>query len=440
MSDYPLVSLEALAVPSPNAMATGPFGSSIGAKTFRTSGIPVIRGSNLSADVGNRLIDENLVFIDEELAKQFKRSQVFANDLIFTCWGTINQVGIIDSRSKYSRYVISNKQMKFAPNMDLVLPLYLYYWFSSPAGQADIISGGIGSSVPGFNLGQLRKMRVPLPPIEVQKAIVSLLGALDDKIELNRRMNETLEAMARAIFKDWFVDFGPTQARMEGGAPYLAPQIWVLFPDRLNAVDVPEGWSLGTLEDVSALNSESWSRSTYPAHVDYVDLSNTKWGTIEAPERHDKETAPTRAQRVLRRGDTIVGTVRPGNGSFALVGENGLTGSTGFAVLRPRTAQFRELVYLAATSSLNIDRLSHLADGAAYPAVRPEIVHVTEMVRASDEIVEAFHRTTAPLIDKIEANKREVRTLAAARDLLLPKLISGEIHVKDAETAVGAAA
>ena len=78
-----------------------------------------------------------------------------------------------------------------------------------------------------------------------QRAIASILGALDDKIDLNRRMNETLEAMARAIFKDWFVDFGPTRAKMEGGAPYLAPEIWALFPDRLDDEGKPEGWKMG---------------------------------------------------------------------------------------------------------------------------------------------------------------------------------------------------
>src|ERR1700737_2348759 len=123
--------------------------------------------------------------------------------------------------------------MKFISDAKKAMRLFLYYWFSGPAGQADILSGSIGSSVPGFNLGQLRKMKVPLPSMKEQHNIVSILGALDDKIDLNRRMNETLEAMARATFKDLFIDFGPTRAKMEGRAAYLAPEIWALFPDRL---------------------------------------------------------------------------------------------------------------------------------------------------------------------------------------------------------------
>jgi type I restriction enzyme S subunit len=93
-------------------------------------------------------------------------------------------------------------------------------------------------------------MLVPVAPLETQKAIVSELGSLDDKIELNRRANETLEAMARAIFKDWFVDFGPTRAKIEGRAPYLTPEVWALFPDRLDDEDVPQGWRIGSLMEL----------------------------------------------------------------------------------------------------------------------------------------------------------------------------------------------
>jgi type I restriction enzyme S subunit len=101
---------------APNALATGPFGSAIGSRFFTDSGVPVIRGSNLSQEVGIRLIDEGLVFIDKEKAKEFSRSVAQRGDLIFTCWGTIDQVGLVDGRSRYLKYVVSNKQMKFTPD------------------------------------------------------------------------------------------------------------------------------------------------------------------------------------------------------------------------------------------------------------------------------------------------------------------------------------
>jgi type I restriction enzyme S subunit len=131
----------------------------------------------------------------------------------------------------------------------------------------------------------------------------------------------------------------------------------------------------------------------------------------------------------LRPGDTIVGTVRPGNGSYAFITQAGLTGSTGFAVLRPRVCDFAEFTYLAATALENIEALSHLADGGAYPAVRPEVVAATQVARPNDDVLREFSRVVGPLLQKLAENERESRTLAALRDTLLPKLISGELRV-----------
>lgn len=132
---------------------------------------------------------------------------------------------------------------------------------------------------------------------------------------------------------------------------------------------------------------------------------------------------------MLRLRDTIVGTVRPGNGSYALISADGLTGSTGFAVLRPRSEMYAEFVYLAATSADNIEALAHLADGGAYPAVRPEVVAATKVARPKDDILRVFSRTAGSMLLKIADNERESRTLATLRDTLLPKLISGELRV-----------
>ena len=187
---------------APNALATGPFGSAISSRFFADRGIPVIRGSNLSQDVGHRLIDDGLVFLSEEKAKEFSRSMARPGDLIFTCWGTIDQVGLVDGRSRFATYVVSNKQMKFTPDPQRADSLFLDDLFSNPEMRTAIRDQGIGSSVPGFNLGQLRSIRVRMPPLTEQRAIAHILGTLDDKIELNRRMNKTLEAMARARLFD----------------------------------------------------------------------------------------------------------------------------------------------------------------------------------------------------------------------------------------------
>ena len=201
--------------------------------------------------------------------------------------------------------------------------------------------------------------------------------------------------------------------------------------------EIPEGWEVGTLADVSTLNPEVWSKQNRPREISYVDLSNTKWGRIESVAVLQQADAPSRARRVLRPRDTIVGTVRPGNGSYAFISEEGLTGSTGFAVLRPKRPEYAEFVYLAVTARENIEALSHLSDGGAYPAVRPEVVATTQVARSKDAVVERFARLAQPLLATIARNERESRTHAALRDALLPKLISGELRVNEAEQFVG---
>ena len=135
-----------------NALATGPFGSSISSRFFRSRGVPVIRGSNLSSDGRTRLLDEGLVFLDPAKAAEFRRSTVVPGDLIFTCWGTINQVGLITADARYPAYVISNKQMKLTPDPAKADPLFLFYKFASPEAQSQIAVQAIGTSIPGFNL------------------------------------------------------------------------------------------------------------------------------------------------------------------------------------------------------------------------------------------------------------------------------------------------
>ena len=152
-------------------------------------------------------------------------------------------------------------------------------------------------------------------------------------------------------------------------------------------------------------------------------------GRIESVTKYEADDAPSRAQRVLRPQDTIIGTVRPGNGSYALISDENLTGSTGFAVLRPLRREYSEFVYLAATAPENIERLSNLADGGAYPAVRPEIVSATQVPYTCKELINEFSRQVNSMLAGIADNECTSRSLAQLRDTLLPKLISGELRV-----------
>ncbi|MBK6350938.1 MAG: restriction endonuclease subunit S [Proteobacteria bacterium] len=174
---------------------------------------------------------------------------------MFTQRGTLGQVSVVPS-ANFNRYLVSQSQMKLNVNREIADPLFIYYVFSTPEQQDYIRQNAIQTGVPHTNLGILCRTSIPLPSLSEQRAIVHILGTLDDKIELNRRMNETLEAMACALFKSWFVDFDPVRAKAEGRDPGLPKPLADLFPDRLvdsELGDIPEGWEVGPLDSVLVL-------------------------------------------------------------------------------------------------------------------------------------------------------------------------------------------
>jgi type I restriction enzyme S subunit len=386
-----------------------------------------IRDQRVSFDEGRRTDTEKKPVTEERMLKPF---DILVNS---TGVGTLGRVAQL--RELPEPATVDGHVTVIRPDPLAVEPVYL--GMALRCFESDLEALGEGSTgqteLPRSRLGAFT---VPVPSRNEQRAIAHILGTLDDKIELNRRMNETLEAMARALFKSWFVDFDPVRAKAEGRDLGLPQSLADFFPDSFKDSElgeIPRGWEVGTLADLASLNPESWSKETRPPEIKYIDLSNTKWGRIEAVTPYAASDAPSRAQRVLRPGDTIVGTVRPGNGSYAFIWGEGLTGSTGFAVLRPRAAQYAGFVYLAATAADNIDALQHLADGGAYPAVRPEIVAATSIVRPDDKLLGRFSLAVRPLLAKLAESEQESLILAALRDALLPKLISGELRVKDAE-------
>jgi type I restriction enzyme S subunit len=320
---------------------------------------------------------------------------------------------------------------------------FLQWLLRTPSYRAEVLASATGTTVKHTAPSRIQAYRFALPTLSEQRAITAVLSALDDRIDLIRRRNETLDEVVRAIFKSWFVDFDAVQAKAGGRLPFgMDATTAALFPGAFESSslgEIPQGWRAASLAAVATLNPESWTKPTYPDSIEYVDLANTKWGTIEAIRSYSKEGAPSRAQRVLRKGDTIVGTVRPGNGSFALVMQRGLTGSTGFAVLRPRWPNAVGFVYLSATRRENIMTLAHLADGGAYPAVRPEVVIQQPAAVPPDAVLSAFAGVVDPMLERCAQADVESQCVVELRDYLLPRLISGEICVRDAERVVGAA-
>ena len=412
-----------------SGIQTGPFGSQLHQEDYASTGTPIITVEHLGE---NRIIRQNIPCVSDKDLQRLAKYTLREGDIVFSRVGSVDRRSIVSPEE--DGWLFSGRCLRVRPNPDTIDPSYLSYFFGLPGFQEHIRSIAVGATMPSLNTKILSDVPVLFPPLPKQRAIAHILGTLDDKIELNRQMNQTLEAMARAIFRDWFVDFGPVRAKMEGQDPYLPPELWDLFPDDLvdsELGEIPDEWEVKALSRVSHVNPESWSSKNRPDGVEYVDLANTKWGVIESTQCFPWEEAPSRARRVLRSGDTLVGTVRPANGSYSFIGRDGLTGSTGFAVLRPSHPRYRELVYLSATAPDTIDWLAHLADGAAYPAVRPETVGGTEIATPATgtEVLDWFSKAIGPALDKMEANKEESQLLAALRDTLLPKLVSGQLKI-----------
>jgi type I restriction enzyme, S subunit len=382
----------------------------------------------------------DLQFLTAETRAVIKRYIVNTADVCLAIVGhTIGMVFYIDA--EWNDVNLTENAARITDVHCSVNSRYLYYYLVSPVGQTEIISRKVGSAQGKLPLYNIKSLEVTVPPRKEQDEIVAILDVMSSRITLLRETNATLEAIAQALFKSWFVDFDPVRAKLEGRPPEGMDEATArLFPDSFEESElglVPRGWRIGTLADLSDLNPESWTAKNHPDTVAYIDLANAKDNEIASVTEFAFDDAPSRARRVLRDGDTIVGTVRPGNRSFAFIHEpaSNLTASTGFAVLRPSAVENTEFVYLAATQDSSIEHLAHVADGGAYPAVRPDVVSGLQIVVPDEHVLVAFHDVAASLLAKVSENQTQAQTLATLRDTLLPRLISGQLRLPEAQAA-----
>jgi type I restriction enzyme S subunit len=267
----------------------------------------------------------------------------------------------------------------------------------------------------------LKRMVVGVPTLQEQDSIISIIGPLQAKIDLNRRMNETLEAMARAIFKDWFVDFGPTRAKMERRQPYLAPAIWALFPDRMNDEGRPKGWKNGRLDDLLLLQrgfdlrAASRRPGPYPVMAASGPNGTHEQFIVSAPG------VTTGRSGVLGKVYYVQDNFWPLNTSLWV---------KQFKVASPLLAYF-------VLQRIDFDSFNA---GSAVPTLNRNHVHNLPVVVPPKELVTAFDGAGLPLFQQKRLNDAETESLTATRDLLLPKLMSGGIRVKDAEKQLAAVA
>jgi type I restriction enzyme, S subunit len=432
-TDWPLMTIAECASGEPYSTQIGPFGEKIRAQNYTVNGAPVLRGTNVNPE--GRFHDDDFVFIDPALAdREFNKFVCEADDVILCHKGTLGKIGIVPKRSRFKRYIMGNSMMKVRCDRSKLEPLYLYYWLCSRDGQHYLFSRVSQVGVPQIQrpLGTLREAMIPVPPLTEQKAIAAVLGSLDDKIELNRRMNATLEAMVRALFQSWFVDFDPVRAKLDGRQPTdLDPATTALFPNEFEDSElgpIPKGWRVGKLGEVAMNPRRTVSPKDIRPNTPYIALEHMPRRSI-ALDQWSGSAEVTSGKFEFRKREILFGKLRP---YFHKVGIAPLDGvcSTDILVIAPSTPEWFGFVLGHASSDELVNFTNLASTGTKMPRTNWSDISCFAVVLPREDIAEAFTDFVVPIADLIISNAHTARRLAAARDALLPKLLSGEIKLQ----------
>ena len=405
--------------------------------------IALIRSQNIYNDGFRR---NGLVFISQEHAEQLSNVEVEPDDVLLNITGdSVARTCQVDSSILPAR--VNQHVAIIRPDSDRLNARYLRYFLVSPQMQLLMLSwAGSGGTRNALTKGMIESFEVSAPEnVTEQRAIACILGALDDKIELNRRMNETLEAMARAIFKSWFVDFDPVRAKAESQQPPgLAPHIADLFSDgfeKSELGEIPKGWKIRTLPEVFHINPpRSLSRGSL---APYLSMANMP---TKGPAPKSWILREMQSGMKFINGDTLVARITPclENGKTAFVdflreGEVGW-GSTEYIVLRPTEAIPPVFAYLLArTERFRTFAIQQMTGSSGRQRVPANSLgkYLLSVPETDSPLFEHFGNLLSPLFDQIKAAMEQSRTLVALRDTLLPRLISSELRLLDAKRIVG---
>jgi type I restriction enzyme S subunit len=298
----------------------------------------------------------------------------------------------------------------------------------------DFVSYSDKSAVPGVNRNHLHQAEVIVPPLPVQRRIAEVLGALDDRIELNRRMNRTLEAMAAAIFKSWFIDFDPVHAKAEGRDSNLPAEIANLFPDTFEDSDlgpIPKGWTPGKLGDAAENPRRTVQPSDVPPATPYIGLQHMprRCIALDAWGRAD-EVGSGKSQ--FKEGEILFGKLRPYFHKVGIAPVDGVC-STDILVVVPKSPEWHSYVLSLVSSKAFVDYTDSHSAGTKMPRTNWKDMGRYPLALPPEPLAKAFQDHVAALHQRIGLAVRQNRRLAGLRDTLLPRLLSGEIELPEAE-------
>jgi type I restriction enzyme, S subunit len=425
---FPIVQIASIASDESGSIAIGPFGSAMKADLYVSEGVPVIRGNNVGA---GRKVEGDFVYVSEETALRLKRSRLKTNDIFFPHRGAIGTVGIIDDSWPIAP-LMSSSLMRLRLNMTIADPEFVFWFFKSAEGRHEILTYASTVGTPGIGtpLTSLKSMRLPLPPLPEQREIAAILGALDDKIELNRKTSATLEAMARALYRSWFVDFDPVHARVEGRRPaHMPSQTAALFPDSFGEDGLPEGWAWAKIgKELVILDSKRVPLSKSQREAKRGDIPY--YGATSIMDYVDEALFDEELLLVGEDGSVVKPDGKPftqyiwgpawvNNHAHVLKGRRFSVGQLKCFFDQVEIAPFVNGAVQAKLNQGNLKRVPYIEAGSAIHA-------------AFDEIVQGW-------FEKFRLLNSQIETLATLRDTLLPRLMSGELRVGAARAEVEAA-
>lgn len=408
-------------------------------------GVRVVRGTNISS---GRTFAGDFVFITTEKASELGNANLLPGDLVFPHRGSIGEVGVVPDDGR--KYVISSSLMKLTCDESKVLPLFVYYFFKSKLGKFELLKNSSQVGTPGIGqpLASLKSIKTLFPTLPVQFEIVEMLGAIDDRIALLRETNATLEAMAQALFKSWFVDFDPVRAKLDGRVPEAMDDATAaLFPDSFDESEsglLPSGWTTCPIYDLATyINGAAYK--AFDPNLEQRGLPIIKIAELKAGvtvQTAYSDVAMPEKVRILT-GDILFswsGNPDTSIGTFVWAHDAAWLNQHIFRVL-PHAAEERSFL---------LQTLKHLRPTFAELARNKQTTglgHVTiadlkrlRIVKPERIVMERFDSLVALIHAKVFKNEQVVQTYIRLRDTLLPRLISGQLGLPEAETIIEKAA
>ena len=379
---------------------------------------------------------EGLAHIGEQHAHQLRSVEVQTDDVLLNITGdSVARACQVQPDVLPAR--VNQHVAILRPDPDILDARYLRYWLISPETQATLLSWArSGGTRNALTKAMIESLVIPAPPLAHQRRIAHILGTLDEKIELNRRMNATLERMAQALFKSWFVDFEPVRAKMEGrwrrgeSLPGMSAELYHLFPKRLvlsKLGEVPEGWKIGTIDDIARSPRRNVSPSNVKASTPYIGLQRMPRRSIALTEWSTSDEV-TSTKATFKKGEILFGKLRPYFHKVGIAPLDGLC-STDIVVLTPTTDNWSAFLLCCVSTDEFVGYTDQTSTGTRMPRTSWKAMKQFETCLPPNALASAFQRITEPMLKRIVMNCHESQSLAKMRDALLPGLVSENVTI-----------